>query len=261
MTNDVLLISIAIFGGFIAGIVNTLAGNGSAITLSIMTELLGLPANTANGTNRVGVLMQSMSSNLAFLKNKKLSLKDSGSAILICVIGAVVGVILALNVSNEQFKFVFKYMLVLMFFVLLINPKKWLRDVSEIQKNSSPLSYVLFFLLGLYGGFLQMGMGVVFLVVTVIILKYDLISANVLKTAIVGIYTILAVALFHWKGLIDWKIGGTIGIGQAIGGYLTAEFASKYPKANVWAYYILVIMVLLAILSTFGILDFKQFMR
>ena len=103
-----------------------------------------------------------------------------------------------------------------------------------------------------------MGMGVVFLVVTVIILKYDLISANVLKTAIVGIYTILAVALFHWKGLIDWKIGGTIGIGQAVGGYLTAEFASKYPKANVWAYYVLVFMVLLAILSTFGILDLKQ---
>ena len=258
MTDDILIISIAIFGGLIAGVVNTLAGNGSAITLSIMTELLGLPANTANGTNRVGVLMQSMSSNLAFIKNKKLSLTDSGRPILVCVIGAVVGVFLAINVSNDQFKFVFKYLLVLMFLVLLINPKKWLREVSEIQKENNPLSFVLFFFIGLYGGFIQMGMGVVFLVVTVIILKYDLISANVLKTAIVGIYTILAVALFHWKGLIDWKIGGTIGIGQAVGGYLTAEFASKYPKANVWAYYVLVFMVLLAILSTFGILDLKQ---
>jgi len=100
-----------------------------------------------------------------------------------------------------------------------------------------------------------MGMGVVFLVVTVLILKYDLISANALKTVVVAVYTLVAVALFHYNGLIDWKVGMTIGAGQAIGGYLTAEFASKYPKAQYWAYGLLVMVILLAILSTFGILE------
>ena len=43
---------IAIVGSALAGAINTLAGNGSAITLTILTELLGLPGNMANGTNK-----------------------------------------------------------------------------------------------------------------------------------------------------------------------------------------------------------------
>ena len=47
---------IAVAGAFAAGVINALAGNGSVITLTILTELIGLPGNVANGTNRVGVL-------------------------------------------------------------------------------------------------------------------------------------------------------------------------------------------------------------
>jgi len=223
MELDVTTASIAVIGGFVAGVVNTLAGNGSAITLSIMTELMGLPPNVANGTNRVGVMMQSLTSSFSFIKNRKISLTSSRWPILITAVGAIVGVIVAISVSNDVFREVFKYLLVLMFFVILINPKRWLRDNIEVLVHH-PLALPLFFLLGFYGGFIQMGMGVVFLVVTVLILKYDLISANALKTVVVAVYTLVAVAMFHYNGLIDWKVGMTIGVGQAIGGYLTAEF-------------------------------------
>lgn len=249
-------ITIAIIGGFLAGVVNTLAGNGSAITLSIMTELMGLPPNVANGTNRVGVIMQAFSSSYSFIKNKKISLIDTKWPIIVTTVGAMVGVITAINVSNELFKEIFRYLLVLMLFVILINPKRWLHKAPQSIIHN-PWALPLFLLLGFYGGFIQMGMGVVFLIVTVLILKYDLIGANALKTIIVASYTIIALAMFHFSGLVDWKVGATIGIGQAVGGYLTAEFASKYPKAQYWAYAILVVMVLLAILSTFGILAFK----
>ncbi len=253
MQLDTGTIIIAIIGGFIAGIVNTLAGNGSAITLSIMTELMGLPPNVANGTNRVGVLMQSMSSSASFIKNKKIDLLKSKWPIIITTAGAIVGVLVAINISNEAFKAVFKYLLVVMLFVILINPKRWLHD-AKIEKLKHPLALPLFFGLGFYGGFIQMGMGIVFLIVTVLILKYNLIKANALKTVVVAVYTIIAVVMFHYNGLIDWRVGLTIGAGQAVGGYLTAEFASKYKQAQYWAYGILIIMVIVAILSTFGIL-------
>lgn len=256
MDFDSMTIAIAVLGGFLAGIVNTLAGNGSAITLSIMTELMGLPPNVANGTNRVGVMMQSISSSFSFIKNKKISIVTSKWPILITTLGAIIGVVTAINISNEAFKEVFRYLLILMFFVILINPKRWLNEKPDIPLKS-PWALPLFLLLGFYGGFIQMGMGIVFLIVTVLILKYDLISANALKTIVVAVYTLIAVAMFHYSGLIEWKVGLTIGIGQAIGGYITAEFASKYQKAQYWAYGILVIMVLLAILSTFGILELK----
>ena len=82
-------------GGFLAGSINTLAGNGSAITLSILTELLGLPGNTANGTNRVGVLFQSMAASISFHRHRKIPYKKAGIVIWVATLGAIIGVIIA----------------------------------------------------------------------------------------------------------------------------------------------------------------------
>lgn len=254
MTLDPTTITIAIAGGFLAGIVNTLAGNGSAITLSIMTEIIGLPPNVANGTNRVGVLMQTLFSSASFIKNGKLDLSTSKKELTASIVGAIIGVIIAINVSNEFFHTVFKYLLVVMLLVVLVKPKRWLKKPQSIIPINSFWSLPMFFLLGIYGGFIQMGMGVIFLVVTVLLLKYDIIAANALKTGIVAAYTIIAVLIFHFSGLIDWKIGLIIGIGQAAGGYLTAEFASKSERAQLVAYVLLIVVIILAVLSSFGIL-------
>ena len=251
---DTQTIIIAIVGGFAAGIINTLAGNGSAITLSILTEVVGLPPNIANGTNRIGVLFQSSASSIPFIKNGRVDWSNSKIPIISGCIGAILGVWLAVSVSNEQFRQVFKYMLVFMFFMILIKPKRWLRETSDLDSGNLLLSIPLFFALGFYGGFIQMGMGVFFLVVTVLILRYNMIDANALKTIIVAIYTILVVAIFHSQGLIDWKVGGVMAIGQTAGGYLTAEFASKYKGIEVWAYRLLVVVVIIAILSVFGVI-------
>ena len=64
-------------------------------------------------------------------------------------------------------------------------------------------------------------------------------------------YTVLVIIIFQLQGLIDWKIGGIIAIGQTAGGYLTARFASSYPKANVWAHRVLVVVVILAVVKLF----------
>ena len=160
MESEIFLYSVAIFGGFLAGIINTLAGNGSAITLSILTEMLGLPGNMANGTNRVGILAQGISSTYAFHKNKKLDISRGKDIIILTFIGAIIGVIAAISVSNEQFKFVFKFLMVLMFFVILIKPSRWFKETDLTYNLPKIISIPVFLILGFYGGFIQMGMGV-----------------------------------------------------------------------------------------------------
>jgi len=245
-------ITISIVGGLLAGIINTLAGNGSAITLTILTELLGLPSNTANGTNRIGILMQGVTANYAFIKNGKLDFTKSKSMIIWMTIGAVIGVYVAINISNAQFKEVFKYLLIVLFFVVLIKPKKWMSEVSDYRHFPMWITIPLFLALGFYGGFIQMGMGVLFLAVTVLLFGYNLIESNAIKNFVVFLYHIIVVLIFHYQGLIDWKIGGTIGIGQMTGGYLAAQYASTFPNAQVWAYRLLVVVMILAILSVFN---------
>jgi uncharacterized membrane protein YfcA len=240
---------IAIVGSALAGGINTLAGNGSAITLTILTELLGLPGNMANGTNRVGIWTQSAAGTYAFYKNGKLDVKGSGLYILLTVIGAVAGILTAVWVSNEQFLSVFKVLLVLMFIVILVKPKRWLRETDVSKRPPLWLAIPLFLGVGFYGGFIQMGMGIVFLAVMVLLARYSLIDANAVKIVVVGIYTTLAIAIFQYKGLIDWKIGLIMAIGQTIGGYYTAVFAAKYEQANLWAHRVLVVVVVLALVK------------
>ncbi len=247
---------IAIIGGALAGVVNTLAGSGSAITLTILTEVLGLPGNVANGTNRVGILTQSWAGSIAFYQNGKLDVTKSWAYITPTIIGAVAGVFAAVYVSNEQFKIVFKVLMVLMLFVILIKPKRWLRESDFNKKPNLVIAIPIFLALGFYGGFIQMGMGIFFLASMVLIARYSIIDSNAVKSFVVAIYTILVIAIFQYKGLIDWKIGGILAIGQTAGGWYSAQFASKFPSADIWAYRLLVVIVIYAILKLFGVFDF-----
>lgn len=244
---------IAVIGGLVAGFINTLAGNGSVITLTILTELIGLPGNLANGTNRLGVMSNSMTSSWVFYKNGKLKFDRSLPFILPTVIGAIAGVIVAVMVSNEQFKFVFRFLMVVMLLVILIKPKRWLRETDASLKPNLLLTIPIFLALGFYGGFIQMGMGIFFLAAMVIGARFSIIDANGIKVFVVMLYTVVVLIIFQWKGLIDWKIGLVLALGQMIGGWIAATFASKYPKADFYAYLLVVIVVILALIKMFGL--------
>lgn len=245
---------IAILGGFLAGSINTLAGSGSAITLSILTEILGLPGNLANGTNRIGVIAQGSLSSYVFYNNGKLDFKKGKPIIISVTIGAIIGVLIATQISNEQFKTVFKYLMILMLAVILVKPKRWLTPDTA---KTLPLwiSIPVFLIIGFYGGFIQMGMGIFFLASLVLLSKFDIIEGNAMKSFTVFLYTFFVIAIFQYKGLINWYAGGIIAIGQMLGGYITARFATEYKHADLWAYRVLVLIVLLVILKMFGIIS------
>ncbi len=252
---DITLIQFALIlvGGFLAGVMNTLAGYGSMISLSLLMDVIGLPPNIANGTNRVNVLAQCSASSYGYYKNGKVDLKSSKWIIITMVIGAILGVVAVLQINNDQFKEIFKYLVIVMFFMILLKPKRWMREVSEESTIALPIRVLAFFALGFYGGFIQMGMGVFFLVCMVFLERSTLIKANGIKVTIVAIYTLVVLAIFQYQGLVNWKAGLLVAIGQTLGGYLTAKYASQSPNANKWAYYVLLVIVVTVIIYKFVI--------
>lgn len=243
---------IAFIGSLLAGIINTLAGNGSAITLTILTEVIGLPGNVANGTNRIGIASQSVAASWAFYRNGKINWRRNRLLLVTTTLGALAGAWVAVSVSNEQFKAVFSYLMVFMLVVLLVKPERWLRETDLNHRPSLWVAIPAFLALGFYGGFIQMGMGIFFLAAMVLGARYSLLDANVVKSLMVAIYTILAILIFQGKGLIDWKIGALMAVGQTIGGWATAQYASHSPKVNVWAHRLLVVIVIAAVIKLFG---------
>ena len=244
---------IGFIGGMVAGVMNTLAGFGSIITLSILMELMGLPANVANGTNRLNTVFAGITATATFIKNDKLDIFRGRWYLIFTSLGAFIGVYLALIVSNEQFKIIFKFLIVVLFLILLLNPKKLLKEYTGEYNLPLYILIPVFLLIGIYGGFIQMGMGVFFIVAIALLGRYNLVEGNALKAFIVLAYSIIALVIFWWNGLVDIKAGIAITVGQMLGAWLTARFASKYKNANIWAYRVLLIIVIFVILYYFGI--------
>lgn len=245
--------TIIFVGSFLAGVINTFAGNGSVITLSLLTDLLGLPGNMANGTNRVGVILQSAASAAGFQRNKVIDFSRAKHILVLMMIGAIFGVYVVTKISNEQFLFVFRYLMVIMLVVVLVKPERWLQ-ATKLHNTPVWISVPVFLSLGFYGGFIQMGMGIFFLAFLVLISKYSIVDANAIKTIIVFLYTCIILVIFAWKGLVDWKIGILLAVGQSLGGYLTALYGPRYTHIAVWAYRFLVTIIILSILSQFNVL-------
>lgn len=180
----------------------------------------------------------------------------SGYVILMTVAGAIAGVYTAIKVSNEQFLAVFKYVMVLMLIIVLVKPEKWLSNSGIKKKPPMWITIPAFLLLGFYGGFIQMGMGIFFIGVLVLLSNYSIMEANAVKTIVIFIYTIVVLAVFAMRGLVNWEVGLLMAVGQTLGGYLTALYASRWTNINLWAYRLLIVIIIFAILLQFGLLNF-----
>ncbi|MBU6219880.1 MAG: sulfite exporter TauE/SafE family protein [Bacteroidetes bacterium] len=250
---DVFQYTVIVIGGILAGIINTLAGNGSAITLTILSEMMGLPGNIANATNRIGIVGQSFTSFVVFQRKGLVDFSRTWHYLILMILGSLGGVWVALIISNEAFIEVFRFLMVFMLIVILIKPERWLRETDIHHKPSLWMSIPIALLIGFYGGFIQMGMGIFFLIIMVLGAKFSIADANILKIAGVGIYTFIALAIFAFMGIVDWEAGIIIAIAQTIGGYLGAIFASNHPNANKWAHRLLIAMVIISIIQLFDL--------
>lgn len=256
MDLSILQYILIITGSFIAGGINTFAGNGSVITLSLLTDILGLPANVANATNRVNIIFQSLGTGAGFHKNKMIDFSRSRLMIIFTIIGSVAGVYVALIISNENFLKAFRYLMVVMLFIVLIHPERWLRDTDLTKKTPLWVSVPVYLAVGFYGGFIQMGAGIFFLAALVLVSRYSMMEANALKTIVIAIYTLVVLSIFASQGLINWKIGLLMSVGQTAGGYISAAYLARKPGINVWAYRLLILIIILSILSQFEIVKF-----
>jgi len=240
------IILLALVGAALAGFINTLAGNGSAITLTILTEAMGLPPLVANGTNRIGTLAQSGTAFLEYWRSGKIDW-HRGAILLIPVgLGGIIGGFVATQVSNEAFRTVFQWLLVLLLVVVLVKPKRWLSKEATDQQWPTCLLIIGGLAAGFYGGFIQMGFGPLFLGLAVLGGGMSLAEANVYKIVVVMLYTPILLVAFVMAGQVHWQYGLLMAFGQAIGAFFTTRFAVRSPKVNQVAYVVLVVVVVLA---------------
>ena len=221
-----------VVGGFAAGIINVLAGNGSSITLSLLI-FLGIPAAAANLTNRVGVLVQTLTSVLSLPRDDKTRklLNESRFFYLPGILGSTLGSIAALYIDDEPMRVIIGILMIVLFPTLFLGKKVWNRATDPEGPRKSAGLWLGFLLMGIYAGFLQMGIGLFMLAFFVLFSRYSLVDANVLKLIMALVFTIPPFLIFSFDTRLDWSAGLALAFGQAIG----ARIGVRYLMRLSWA--------------------------
>ncbi|MCP4167904.1 MAG: sulfite exporter TauE/SafE family protein [Chloroflexi bacterium] len=238
---DPLVFLAVIVAGFFAGFINTLAGSGSAITLPLLV-FLGLPATVANGTNRIGVLFQTSASTLSYHRQGVMPWADSRKLLVPTAIGGIIGALIAVDLNEQQMQWAIAGMLILTFFLLLLKPKRWLQGREEGAIKPGIKEWVIFLAVGIYGGFIQAGVGVFLLVALVLDMGYELVRANAIKSILVLVLNLFALAIFIYNDQVNWLLGFVLAIGGLAGGWSAARMATQ-EWAQIWVYRLLLVVV------------------
>ncbi|PKP05345.1 MAG: hypothetical protein CVU11_00110 [Bacteroidetes bacterium HGW-Bacteroidetes-6] len=249
------VIIILICSGLVVGFINTMAGGGTIISLSVLMWL-GLPINVANGTNRLAVLFQTMTSVGTFQQNHLIDWKKSLLIAIPTVIGSVLGSFIAVKLNEEIIRMAFVVIMIIMLGFILIKPSLWLKgNASLLALPVKKWNYPLFLVVGVYGGFMHVGVGYYLLASIVLGLGFDLMRANVLKNLLVMLYVPFSLIVFIINDQVMWKYGLIHAIGNVIGAFVASRIAIKKGADVIRWVLVGVIVVLTADMA--GLIDLK----
>ena len=219
--------------GLVAGALNVLAGGGSFLTLPLLI-FLGLPAGVANGTNRVGILMQNVSAVRRFQKDAVLDRRAALWSALPATVGAGLGTWIALSTDDGDFKRILAFLMVAVTLISFWTPKT--REPTdeapvELSRRAYGILAAGFFVVGLYGGFVQAGVGFLILAATSFA-GLDLVRGNAVKVLSVLCFTALSLTIFTLGGKVHWPFGLALAAGTFVGGHIGARLTVL--KGHAW---------------------------
>ena len=237
--------------GSVAGTINVLAGGGSFLTLPLLI-FLGLPPTVANGTNRIAILVQNVGAVWSFNRHGVMDWSWIRRAALPALAGAGLGTWAAIRIGDASFQRVLATLMIVFAVVMLLDPlrnrirRRAADAVAKEAETETParLSGVAFsatfFGVGVYGGFVQAGVGF-FILALAMLAGFDLVRGNALKVLVVLVFTPLALVLFAMAGKVDWGMGIALAGGNLLGGLIGTHLTVL--KGHTWVKRVVVVMI------------------
>jgi uncharacterized membrane protein YfcA len=209
-------------GGLAAGIINTMAGGGSSLTVPLLV-LAGVPGNDANGSNRVGILTASGAAVASFRRlGIGRELRTLVPVLVPVVVGSLVGSMAISRLADDTFETVFGLIMIPLIILSIRKPKPKV-DGGEW---SVALTVAVFFAIGIYGGAIQAGVGLV-LLAALTRAGFDLVTANSVKVLVNLVVTSIALPVFIVQGHVEWAPALLLAAGFTAGGWTGAHFTVK----------------------------------
>lgn len=247
---SVLNVSALIVSGLLAGFINTLAGGGTLFTLPALM-LMGMPADVANGTNRVGVLLQSIAGAGGFYRHRQLDPKDILPIVSPTILGALLGAVTVSFIPVAILKPLLLGTMLVITLLIVFKPDtvEVPPDQIPLTTQEKPVALLWLFLCGFYGGFVQAGVGFVLIAALCGVLRYHLVRANALKMVCTAVFGGISVAVFTWRDQILWVPGLILAGATVVGVFFSVKFSIQASQKTLKRF--LLLMVSIAILGAF----------
>ena len=237
-TYEILLL---IGAGVFAGFVNTIAGGGSLLTLPLLI-FMGLPPAVANGTNRIAIVVATLSANIGYASKKGVTYPFSIYLGISALFGAILGAKIAIEIDGAIFNRILAIIMIIVVLIMVFNPKM---DDNLYQERTTGkhlvISLFAFFFIGIYGGFINAGIGFIIMLFLNIFNRMNLIRVNAAKVGVAFIYTIGALTTFAISGNVNWLYGLILALGTSVGAWTASR--SSVDRGEGFIKLVMILMV------------------
>ncbi|MEQ1922516.1 MAG: sulfite exporter TauE/SafE family protein [Pyrinomonadaceae bacterium] len=245
MTTYALIILITVF--FVTSVVGVVTGSNSLIAVPVMFQF-GIDPRVAVATNMFGLVFMSIGGTLPFVRQRKIGYRKISPFIVLTVISSAIGAMLVGIISGDGIKLIVSTAMIAVAIFTLLRRNAGVGNDIEPRRYSVPLTYVLVFLLGIYGGLFSGGYVTVLTAVCVGIygMRY---GEAVASTKLINVFSSgIATLVFMWQGLVDYKLGLILGVTMFAGAYIGAHFVTKLN--DIWLRRIFLTTVILLAIKT-----------
>ncbi len=229
------------FVGVVSGFFNTIGGGGSLLVLPFLS-FLGMDVAVANGTNRLAIVLQSIAGAETYRKKGVLCFRTALPLAGITTLGSILGTFLAITIDRQYLNLSVAFFISLMAVLLVFKPEMW--EKQHDARLSKTGIFFVFFFIGIYGGYIQAGVGFFLTWGLALAVGVDLVRGNAIKMVIVGLYNVVSLAIFYKNGMVDIPVGLVMAGGSMVGAVIGARFA--VAKGNTWIRWILAAVVIIS---------------
>ncbi len=222
------MITILIGVGALVGFINTVAGGATAISYMLFMGM-GMPANEANGTTRLGVTLQFLTSSIIYNSKGYLDLKRATMVGIPVALGSIGGAQVASSINVQAFEIALACALLIMLFLMFYDAQRFLQEQPDkLSRKITWKIWLIYLVIGFYGGFTHIGVGIFILIASVLLLGYGLQRANAVKQYAVLLYAPLAMLVFALHGQVHWEIAAIYSIGNVVGAMVATKVAISW---------------------------------
>ncbi|SIQ10164.1 sulfite exporter TauE/SafE family protein [Marinobacterium stanieri] len=232
---------VLIVAGYLAGVLNSIAGGGSFLTFPALVWA-GVPPIMANATSAVAVLPGYLGGALGFRQElSQLTRRQHLQMSVVGLVGGLLGGALLLVTPAELFSQVVPVLLLLATLMFAFGQTL----LARIRRSNQPVALLPgLFVVAVYGGYFNGGLGIMLLAMFAAAGMTNMLLMNGLKNWISFIISLISVLAFAVAGKVLWAEALVMMLAATLGGYQGAHLSRILPAVWVKRFVVLVGLVM-----------------